>query len=170
MQACSEIERRFVWAYLLNGGEGAQSAREVGYAENGAKQRAYEVLQRPRVREALKEVAKAEFDGLLLPAVLAVKNLIGKPDHPDHMKTALSVLSRLGLGERTALDVHHSGEVELNHTDQAVEDLRLALAMQVSEAKLLEMFGTSGLPRYRRMLAEVDARRGPKLIEGEVVK
>ena len=160
MQACSERERKFIWAYLQNGGNGAQAARDAGYSDaaEGAKVRAHAVLHRDRVLAAIEEVGRKAFRGLLIPAVLAAEKLIGKEDHADHAKMTLSVLSRLGFGERTGLDVSVSGEVTLNHTDAALDDLRALKALMVPREKLVEVFGYSGLDRYEKMLAVADQR------------
>lgn len=172
MQACSERERQFAWHYSLNGGNGAQAARDAGCSDvaEGCKVRAHEMLHRQRVVDAIDEIGRKQFRSLLIPAITAMRTLLGKPDHPDHARTVNSALDRLGLPVRTVADVNmnHSGEVTLNHTDGALADLRMLLAMGVPREKLIETFGFSGLTRYERMLAEQNAR-APKLIEGEVV-
>jgi len=175
MLALRERERRFVWAYLLNsltdGKEnGAQAARDAGYSDvkEGAKVRAHGLLHREDVLDAMNEVAGRELRGLAIPAVVALSRLMAKPDHPDHRKAIEMVLNRVGHHERTAVDVNVSGRVEVNHTDQAVDLLETMLELQVPREKLLEHFGTSGLPRYERMLVERRAGAA-KQIEGEVV-
>jgi hypothetical protein len=166
MAALPERERKFVWYYLLNGGNGAQAARDAGYSDagEGCKVRAHALMHRERVLAAMDEAGRKAFRGLLLPAITATAALIKNKNHPDHAKTLQSTLSRLGLSERTAVDVNHSGEVTVNHTDSALNDLRALLALQVPREKLEEIFGFSGLSRYEKMLAEA-----PKLIEGDVV-
>lgn len=168
MQACTERERKFVWFYLTNDGppNGAQAARDAGCSDTaeGAKVRASEMMHRERVLAALEEVGKKAFRGLLGPTVKATAALINNPQHPDHSKTLQSTLSRLGISERTAVDVNHTGELQVNHTDSALNDLRTLLALAVPEEKLIEIFGFSGLSRYRKMLLEQDAR-APKVIE-----
>jgi|SRR5579872_2588670 len=172
MQACSERERRFVWFYVTNDGppNAAQAARDAGYADTSraAAVRGHELLHRERVLAALEEVGKKAFRGLLGPAVKAAAKLIETEKHPDHSKAVFTTLARLGLGEKSSVDVNVSGEMTVNHTDQALNDLRVLIGLGVSEEKLVEVFGFSGLSRYRKMLAEQDARSG-KLIEGEVV-
>ncbi len=162
MQACSERERKFVWFYLLNGGNGAQAARDAGFsdASGAAKVTAHHILHRERVIEALDEVGRRTFRSLLMPAVMATRALIENPKHPDHARTLQSTLSRLGLAERTAVDLNVSGEVAVNHTDAALADLRALLALGVPREKLVELFGFSGLDRYEKMLAGA-----PKVIE-----
>lgn len=167
MLACSERERKFVLAYVAGGESASEAARQAGYSDPGGdssaiRVQAHALMHRERVLEAIDEVGRKEFRGLLLPAVVAIRTILGKSDHPDYLKTAATVLSRLGLGERSGVDVNVSGEVAVNHTDAALNDLRILMEMGASEAKLEEVFGHSGLSRYRKMLAE----KQPKLIAG----
>lgn len=170
MQACSERERRFVIAYLRNGGRDATAAaRDAGYKDAGLhsssiRVRAHDVLHRERVIAALDEVGRKAFRGLMLPAIVALENALDDPKHPDNVKSALSVLSRLGLGENTNVNVNVGGEVSVNHTNEALEHLRSLMELGVPREKLIEMFGHSGLGRYEKMLAESDAKR-VKVIE-----
>lgn len=172
MQALPERERKFVWFYLTNEGppNGAQAARDAGYSDvsEACKVRAHLLLHRERVILALEEVGKKAFRGLLGPAVKAAAGLIQNPQHVDHSKAVFTTLARLGLGEKSSVDVNVSGDVTVNHTDQAIADLRTLIGLGVAREKLVEIFGFSGLSRYEKMLADQDARR-PKLIEGEVV-
>lgn len=167
MQACSEQERLFVWFYVTGDENATAAARKAGYVDNdnGAiRVRAHTLMHRERVLEAIDEVGRKAFRALLAPAVRAQAALIANGKHPDHARTVQSTLSRLGLAERTALDVNVGGEVTVNHTDAAVSDLRILTGLGVSEDKLIEAFGFSGLERYRKMLAEQE-RRAPKVIE-----
>lgn len=164
MAALRPMEQQFVWHYVLNGGNGAQAARDAGYSDKseGAKVQAHSLLHRKKVLDAVTEMGLRTFRGLLVPAIAAVRALIEKPDHPDHAKMLNSVLDRVGPSARTGLDVNMnvSGEVTVNHTDAALQDLRTLLALGVPREKLVETFGASGLLRYERMLAD-----SPKLIE-----
>jgi hypothetical protein len=175
VQALRDRERRFVWAYLINsmteiGANGAQSARDAGYsdASEGAKVRAHHLLHRTDVQDAIQELAARELRGLALPALAALGSILKKPDHPDRQKVALSILSRVGLAEQAGINLQVSGSVQVNHTDEALEELAILMRLGVPREKLLETFGFSGLTRYEKMLAEREAR-SPKLIEGEVV-
>lgn len=172
VQALRDRERRFVWAYLINsmtevGANGAQSARDAGFSDRseGAKVRAHHLLHRADVQDAIQELAARELRGLALPALAALSSILKKPDHPDRQKVALSILSRVGLGEQSGVNLQVSGEVTVNRTDAALDDLARLMALGVTREKLIETFGYSGLARYEKMLAE----RAPKLIEGEVV-
>jgi phage terminase small subunit len=170
MQACSERERKFVWFYITDDdGNASEAARKAGYADPGGdnptiRVRAHALMHRERVLAAIEEVGKKAFRGLLIPAVRATKKLIDSEKHPDHAKTVSSTLARLGITERTGVDVSVSGEITHNHTDAALNDLRALLALQVPREKLIEIFGFSGLSRYEKMLAEADAKAG-RLIE-----
>lgn len=179
MLALRERERRFVWAYLLNamtdGKEnGAQAARDAGYSDvkEGCKVRAHGLLHRDDVLEAMQEVAARELRGLAIPAVVSLARMLQKPDHPDHRKSIEMVLNRVGMAERTQIDVTVGGEVTVNHTDAAVDDLKRLLLLGVPREKLVETFGFSGLSRFEKMLAEREGRAlpAPKVIEGEVVR
>lgn len=170
MQSLRDRERKFVWAFLLNsmtdGKEnGAQAARDAGYSDTGegCKVRAHALLHREDVIDAMQEVAGRELRGLAIPAVAALGRLLAKPEHGDHRKAIEMVLERVAPA-RTQIDVNHSGEVNVNHTDAAIADLRRLKELGVPREKLLETFGFSGLDRYEKMLLEVDRKAG-KVIE-----
>lgn len=164
MLACSEKERAFVIAYVADGREnGSDAARAAGYVDNdnGAiRVRAHALLHRDRVLEAIEEVGRKVFRGQFGLAVNANRRLLENSDHPDHHKAVQATLSRLGLAEKVGMDVNFSGSVEVNHTDSALNDLRVLLGLGVPRAKLEELFGFSGLSRYEKMLGEQ-----PKVIE-----
>lgn len=157
--------------FYLTCGDAQQAARDAGYADAGgiaAKVRGCELLQRDRVLSALEEVGRKEFRGLLLPAIIAMRELLTKKDHPDHAKAVQTTLSRLGFGERSGVDVNVGGEVTVNHTDTAIEQLRILKELGVSREKLIEMFGFSGLGRYEKMLEGITPRDTIKVIEGKI--
>lgn len=175
VQALRDRERRFVWAYLLNsmtevGANGAQSARDAGYSDvaDGAKVRAHHLLHRADVQDAIQELAARELRGLALPALAALGSILKKPEHPDRQKVALSILSRIGLSEQSAVNLNVSGEISVNHTDATLDALEYMQGLCVPREKLIEKFGYSGLERYERMLEE-RRRKQPRLIEGEVL-
>jgi hypothetical protein len=174
LQALRDRERKFVWAYLINsmtpvGPNGAQAARDAGYSntKEACKVRAHGLLHRQDVQEAIQELAMRELRGLALPAIAAVADILRKPDHPDRQKVALSVLSRLGMGEQQAVNLHMQAEVTINHTDAALDDLKRLIELGVPREKLIETFGYSGFARYEKMLAVREGRALPPMIEGE---
>lgn len=163
MQACSQRERLFVLHALAICAEdgkvnAAEAARRAGYTDPGPESsairvRGHTLMHRDRVRQAMLEVGRGEFIGLLFPSLIAARKLIENDKHPDHAGMVKSTLSALGFGERTAVDLNVSGEVTVNHTDGAIEDLRRLKALGTPRDKLAEIFGASGLERYEKMLA-----------------
>jgi phage terminase small subunit len=170
MLACTDRERKFVWIYVHDPAiKPTDAARLAGFSDPGGESsairvRTHELMHSERVLDAIEEVAKQAVRGLVVPALRAVTTLIESPKHRDHAKTALSLLSRAGIGEN--LNVNVQGEVAVNHTDAALEALSMLKAFGASREKLVEHFGHTGLARYERMLAE----KTPKQIEGEVAK
>jgi phage terminase small subunit len=169
MQACSELERKFVLALVTGPAETAtDAARMAGYSDkaNGCWVRAFELMNRERVVAAIEETARKEFRGIIPAVVKAARKLILNDKHPDHAKAVNSMLSRLGFAERSGVDVHMSGEVTMNATDKALDDLQALKALNFSREQLLEIFGYSGLDRFERMLTELDrGRPKAKLID-----
>lgn len=171
MQACTKREREFVFNFVRNGGNGTKAVRDAPSLTSHpgtSRVTAHNYLHRERVLDAIDEVGRQAFRGLLVPAITAMRLMIENRNHPDHARAVTTVLSRLGLGERAAVDVNVAGSVEVNHTQAAIEQLRALRDLGVPQEKLVDIFGFSGLSRYQKMLDELD-RGKPKLIEGEVV-
>jgi phage terminase small subunit len=170
LAACSEKERVFAYAYATGIAEtAAAAARLAGYSDpgphsNSLRSKAHQVLHRSHVIAAIEEVCRTEFRGLIPLTIAAAKRILQDPEHDDHVKMIISLLSRLGYGEKTAVDVNVTGEIAVDHTTAAVEDLRRLKALGVPREKLIEFFGFSGLDMYEQMLSERDAR-APKVIE-----
>lgn len=159
-----------MWAYVFNGAEGAAAARVAGYSDvgEGCKVRAHGLLQRDEIQDAIKALTGKYLFSLAPKAILRLGEILDNPKHSKHAKAIEMVLDRTGHGAQTDVNVNVSGELTVNHTDEALADLRRLRDLGVPREKLVEMFGFSGLSRYEKMLAEVDAR-APKQIEGEVV-
>ncbi len=136
MLQCNERERAFVWAYLRNGGNGADAAREGGYSDQheAAKVQAHRLLHRDRVLLAIDEVGRQAFRTLLVPAVRAAAALIGDRKHHAHANAVFTTLARLGLGEKT----EHKVVVEHTTDDRLLELARKwAGELGVEELKLV---------------------------------
>jgi hypothetical protein len=125
MKACSDMERRFVMAFVEQGCRDATgAARRAGFSDPGKQSaairvRGYELRRRPRVVAAMRELAHTHFDGLVLPAVVAAGNIIANPRHPDHAKMINAVLSAHGLGPQQHIKV-----------DQTVRDTMMPAVME----------------------------------------
>lgn len=161
------MHRKFAWAYLFSGGEGADSARAAGYSDvaDGAKVRASELLQREDVHAALRELSTKYLFSLAPKAIARLGQILDSPQHPKHFNAIELTLSKTYFPERHQVEHHHTGSIELSHTDAALEALSYLKSMSVPREKLIEQFGHSGLTRYEKMLEERDAKKGMKVIE-----
>jgi hypothetical protein len=163
MLLCTERERVFVYALATGLASNASSALRFagfgGKSKKGLHVTASKMMHRERVVEALQEVCRSHFFGILPHAVSAARALVLDSKHRDHAKAVLSMLSRFGFGERTQVDMNVEVKVE-DHTKAAVEDLRRLKAIGVPRSELLATFGEIGLARYERLLANE-----PKVIE-----
>jgi hypothetical protein len=175
MQACDEMERLFAFAYATGIAPNAKEAAKLaGYSNpewsrtgkrsNSLASSAARILHRPRVVEAIEEVCRSEFRTLVPLTIAAAKRVLLNDEHKDHVKMVAALLSRLGYGETASVAVNVTGSVAVNHTDEAVEHLRLLKGLGVPHDELLKIFGHAGLPRYERLLAERN-RNAPKVIE-----
>ena len=159
--------RRFVWAYVFGGADGQSAARAAGYADSGGiacKVRAHELLQRDQIQDAIKALTGKYLFSLAPKAVLRLGEILDNPKHSKHAKAIEMVLDRTGHGTQTDVNVTVGGEVTVNHTDTALENLRSMLELGVPREKLVDIFGFSGLSRYEKMLAE----SAPRQVEGTV--
>lgn len=165
----TERERVFVWTYMLNGANGSKAAKAAGYSDvkEGAKVRAHMLLQREDIQAALRELSIRYLHSLAPIALFKLRKHLNSDNERVSLKATDMVLARTGFSERTALDVTVGGTVTVNHKDAAVADLRRMIALGAPEDKLIEIFGFSGLTRYRKMLAADDAKALPAPIDGE---
>jgi hypothetical protein len=140
-------ERKFVWEYLRNRGNASAAAKEAGYAENAKhphyiRVQGHRMLHRKKIAEAIDEVAKRHFGNLLVPAVSAAEAIISNPKHPQHAAVVLSMLSRLGLTERTehTMTVEHK---DLGRAEMLARIGQLARELELDPARLL---GVNAVP------------------------
>lgn len=159
--------RKFAWAYLFNGGQAAEAARWAGYSNvaEGAKVRACELLQREDVHAALRELSTKYLFSLAPKAIVRLGELLDRPEHPKHFNAIALTMQSTYFPDQHRVEHHHTGSIELSHTDAALEALSYLKSMSVPREKLVEQFGHSGLARYEKMLDERDAKRGMKTIE-----
>jgi hypothetical protein len=116
--------------------------------------RAHELLRQDAVLDALREQAGKNLKHLSALAIHKLEQIVMKDGSPDQLKAVLAVLNRTGFDEKTTVQHVHTGTVELNHTDAALESLAFLKSMDVPREKLIEQFGYSGLARYEAMLTE----------------
>lgn len=158
--------RAFAWNYVFNGSNGSAAAIVAGYsnASEAAKVTAHHLLQRDEVQKAIQALCGRYLFSLAPKAVMRLGDILDNPKHSKHTKAIEMVLDRTGHEARTGVDVKVSGSIDVNHTDEALADLRRLRDMGVPREKLVETFGFSGLSRYEKMLLEEDAK-APKVID-----
>lgn len=144
----TEEERRFVWAYVQNGGSAADAAK-AAYAcksSNAARASAGRCLARPRVQEAILVYSKIALRELAPLAVRTIKDLLADDDASVRLKTAKKILSRTdAIIQKTEL------AVTLSADDQAVSLLKYLLSVSAGQQALEAAFGAA-LPRYLAMI------------------
>ena len=162
MLSCSERERKF--AYALGSGAAetyAQAAVWAGYSTtgDGHRVRASELMDRQRVRE----VASQCLETMAGLAMRVLRETLTDKRHPERFKAATTILSRLGWGERQALDIGINAKVTISHEEAALQDLQHCLDMGFTRGQLESVFGFSGLDRLLDKLKTAP----PKLITYE---
>jgi phage terminase small subunit len=169
----TDRHRAFVRAlYQVKPGFGAQSkaAKLAGWGQPLSSAQsmatiASRLAHDERVLEAIREEDEKRIRSSAPRAISALSRLVENPKHKDHARGIAMVLDRVHPAEtRHLVDVHHHA---VDHSAEAVAQLRMLKSLDVAREKLEEVFGFSGLSRYEKMLAEADAR-APKLIEGTV--
>lgn len=161
--------RRFVWAYLFGGTNAAAAAKWAGYsnASNACDVRGHDLLQRDDVHAALRELSSKYLFSLAPKAIVRLGQLLDERDHPKHFAAVALTMQSTYFPQRQEVQHNHTGSIELNHTDAALEALTYMRSLNVPRETLEQQFGKSGLSRYERMLEERDSKR-MKVIEGKV--
>jgi hypothetical protein len=170
----SDRHRAFVLAlYQIPPGYGAhvKAAKLAGFGTSTSSAKSWSVIASmlahdTKILAALFEEDQKRIRASAPRAIRALQGLIEDPGHKDHARGIGMVLDRVHPAEtRHFVDVQHH---VVDHSAEAVAQLRMLKSLDVPQAKLEEVFGFSGLARYEKMLAETDARAPTKLIEGTV--
>jgi hypothetical protein len=120
------------------------------------------------VLEAIHEEDQKHIRASAPRAIRALSHLIENPLHRDHARGISLVLDRVHPAQtRHQVDVHHH---TVDHTAEAVAQLRMLKGLDVPRSKLEEVFGFSGLARYERLLDLDDVKKSPRLIEGTAIE
>jgi nucleotide-binding universal stress UspA family protein len=177
MQALpTDRHRAFVRAlYEVRPGHGAgvKAAKASGWGcENSTPQSMATIASRlahdERVLEAIREEDEKRIRASAPRAIRALSHLIETPSHKDHARGIGMVLDRVHPSEtRHQVDVHHH---VVDHTAEAIAQLRMLKGLDVPRSRLEEVFGFSGLARYERLLEIAEAKNSPKLIEGTAIE
>jgi hypothetical protein len=170
MAALTPRERLFVAELFRPGATGAAAARAAGFGVADSKNStfariAYRKRSQPHIVKAIVEECQRQVKSLGPAAITGAREIIANKKHKDRGKMIRFVLDKID----PALMLHeHRHDVSVtieDHTTAAIENLRWLRELRVPREVLLEQFGYSGLSRYERKLAELDERKGPKLIE-----
>jgi phage terminase small subunit len=170
----SDRHRAFVLAlYQIPPGYGAnvKAAKLAGFGTNTSSAKSWSVIATrlahdEKILAALFEEDQKRIRASAPRAIRSLQGLLEDPTHKDHARAIGMTLDRVHPVEtRHLVDVHHH---VVDHSAEAVAQLRMLKSLDVPRSKLEEVFGFSGLARYEKMLAEVDARAPIKLIEGTV--
>jgi phage terminase small subunit len=125
MQALNEKQRVFAFAYATGIASSAgEAARLAGYSDpefsktglpsNSLNSQAHSLLHKPRVVEAIEEVARAEFRNLIPLVLGAAKKILLNDEHRHHAQTVINLLGKLGYADKTQVDVNVA--VQVDHT------------------------------------------------------
>ena len=177
MLALSEKQQRFVIALFTTvmPGYGAptKAARVAGYGTPTSSPSSMatissRLMNDERVLEGMREYGERFIRSTAPAAIRAMISLILTPSHKDHGRAVGMLLDRVHPSEtRQVVDVHHH---TVDHTAEAIAQLRMLKGLDVPRAKLEQVFGFSGLARYERLLEIEEAKKSPRLIEGTAVE
>jgi phage terminase small subunit len=165
VRALFEAPRKF--------GAAAFAARAAGYGTPTSTPQVISALSSrlcasPPIQEAIQEESRKYVTTLGPMAVRALKHLLGTPAHRDHGRALGLTMERIAPAQSThTVNVTHH---VVDHTAEAVAQLRMLKNLDVPRSRLEEVFGFSGLARYEEMLEIEEAKKSPRLIEGTAVE
>jgi phage terminase small subunit len=162
----SDGERRFVLAYVENGGVGSQAARDAGYSGSTVQSQAsiaYRLLKRERIHDAILAYSKRYLRSLVPTAVNTVKEILEDPTHKDRLKAAREIIDRTDA-KISQVNVDHT--IHLDPQRDSLEWLKHLKAIDAPRVLLIQEFGEFGLEHYEKLLAKATAN----VIEGEFIE
>lgn len=169
MSALSEKEQVFVEAYMSNK-SGSEACRIAGYGNDEGTSTpetmakiAYRLVHRDRIIAAFTEVSKQAVRKLVPQALQAMSDIVNDRHGKDRFNAARFLLAK-HEPEVTKIDAHVTHEI-VDHTAEAIAQLRALKQLQVPQAKLLEVFGYGGLQKYEQALALEDKRNAAIEVE-----
>jgi phage terminase small subunit len=130
MQELTELQRRFVLAYLEGGGRSAKAAAvSAGYGggTHACEVRGFEAMRNPKVLKAMREEADKRLRSGALLAASGLIEIAQDTHHRDRFKAIESLLNRAGLIVQT----QHKVVIEDTRTEAEVIERVGALATQL---------------------------------------
>jgi phage terminase small subunit len=172
----SDRHRAFVLAlYQIKPGYGAhvKAAKMAGFGTKTSSAKSWSVIASrlahdEKILAALHEEDQKRLRASAPRAIRALQGLVENSSHKDHARGIAMVLDRVHPAEtRHLVDVHHHA---VDHSAEAVAQLRMLKSLDVPRSKLEEVFGFTGLSRYERLLEIEDVKNSPRLIEATAVE
>jgi hypothetical protein len=176
MLALSGKQQKFVIALFTTvmpgRGAGTKAARIAGFGTPTSSPASIATISSRLMNDdrvlGMREYGERFIRSTAPAAIRAMHKLILTPSHKDHGRAVGMLLDRVHPAEtRHQVDVHHHA---VDHTAEAVAQLRLLKSLDVPRSRLEEVFGFSGLSRYERLLEIEEAKNSPRLIEGAAVE
>ena len=155
MRACTERERQFILALMVNGYNATRAAAEAGFnGDAGALAVTGNRLRhKPKIIAAMQEEALTRLNGDVLMATGTLARLANDPLTPAAVqaKCAIAILDRI-----PAFVVEHKQKVEVTHTnrsrDQEIEDVvRLCKIARLDPQKVLGSYGVTVDAEFREV-------------------
>jgi phage terminase small subunit len=154
MRECTDMERAFIYAMVICGGDANQAAIAAGYGaksdtreqrEAAARQAAHGLLTRERVLRAIAEETRKR---LRAGAMIAAEKLIASLNDAnlsakDKQRAQLELLDRAGLVVEQKVEVTHKSEGE-KHVVAEIE--KLAKTLGLDPTKLLGHHRANEIP------------------------
>jgi phage terminase small subunit len=171
MRALQSDKHRAFVLNLYTAPSQAEAAARAGFGTSTSSRESYAViaanpLQNEKIIAAIAEEDKRHMRLIGPRTIRALSNLLESPNHKEHARAV-----QMGLDRVAPLETKHEITVRnVSHDEEAIEHLRVMQKLGVVRAKLEEIFGYSGLPRYEALLAERDGKGAPKLIETAAVE
>jgi hypothetical protein len=151
----TDQQRRFVWAMLCTGGDGAEAARMAGASDHldAAKVYACRSMQNPAIVEALREVTTSQFEAsALMAAGVLIEIAQDKTKKAkDRLNAAEAILNRTGFSP-----------VQTFNVNKTVTDLRGDALLE----RLRVVAGVLGVD-VGRLIGEDVSQPAPGLTRGE---
>jgi phage terminase small subunit len=100
MNDLTDQQADFAVNFVANGGNGAEAARDAGYAEANARSAAYKLVRMPHVQDAIRKEQRRQLGGEMATKALSVlKGILDDDEAPYGAKVdaARTILDRAGL-------------------------------------------------------------------------
>ena len=138
----TEKQELFINAYVLNGGNGTQAAKDAGYADSGAHTRAWDMLRMAPVQARMETLCR-DLMGKHAPAAIAAlaELAVSSPSDTVRQAAASSLLDRTGYKLPILL------EIDDHRTQQDVDrelSILLGLDQPIELAPGVELFPKQG--------------------------